>query len=72
MRSAVYNTHHYRIPENHGQYNCNMYSLLVLEQRANKNDSIQSKIVPILNLSRFFPHRIGGEKEQQFQSWNYF
>ena len=43
-----------------------------LEQRQNKNDSIQSKIIPILKLPRFSPHRIGGEKARQFQSWNYF
>ena len=43
-----------------------------LEQRQNTNDSIQSKIIPISNLSRFFPRRIVGEKERQFQSWNYF
>ena len=41
-----------------------------LEQRQNKNDSIQSKIIPILKLPRFSPHRIGGEKARQFQSWN--
>ena len=45
--------------------------LNLLEQRQNKNDSIQSKRIPILNLSGFFPHRIGGEKERQIQSWNY-
>ena len=37
-----------------------------LEQRQYKNDSIQSKIIPILKLARFFPHCIGGEKERQF------
>ena len=36
-----------------------------LEQRQNKNDSIQPKIIPILNLPRFFPHRLGGEKARQ-------
>ena len=45
---------------------------ILLEQRQYKNDSIQSKITPILKLARFFPHCIGGEKERQFQSWNYF
>ena len=45
---------------------------LLLEQRQHKNDSIQSKIIPILKLARFFPHCIGGEKGRQFQSWNYF
>ena len=44
----------------------------VLEQRQNKNDSIQSKIIPILKLPRFFPHRLGGEKARQIQGWNYF
>ena len=34
--------------------------LKLLEQRQNKNDSIQSKIIPILKLTLFFPHRIGG------------
>ena len=33
-----------------------------LEQRQNNNDSIQSKIIPMLKLLRFFPHRIAGEK----------
>ena len=46
--------------------------LIRLEQRQYKNDSIQSKIVPILKLARFIPHCLGGEKERQFQSWNYF
>ena len=32
----------------------------------------ESKIVPILKLPRFLPHRLGGEKERQFQNWNYF
>ena len=41
-----------------------------LEQRQNKNDSIQSKIIPILKLPHFFPQRIGDEKTRQFQSWN--
>ena len=44
----------------------------LLEQRQNKNDSIQSKIIPILKLPRFLSHRIGDEKVRQFQSWNYF
>ena len=39
-----------------------------LEQRQNKNDSIQSKIIPILKLPLFSPHLIGGEKARQFQS----
>ena len=43
-----------------------------LELRQYKNDSIQSKIIPILKLALFFPHCLGGEKERQFQSWNYF
>ena len=33
-----------------------------LEQRQYEKDSIQSKIIPILKLPRFFPHRIGDEK----------
>ena len=32
-----------------------------LEQRKNKNDSIQSKIIPILKLPLFSPYHIGGE-----------
>ena len=44
----------------------------LLEQRQNKNDSIQSEIIPILKLPLFFPDRIGGEKAWQFQTWNYF
>ena len=43
-----------------------------LEPRQYKNDSIQSTIIPILKLARFFPYCLGGEKERQFQSWNYF
>ena len=43
-----------------------------LEQRQNKNDSIQSKIIPSLKLAYFFPHRTGGDKGRQIQSWNYF
>ena len=43
-----------------------------LEQRQNKNDSIQSKMIPILKFSRFFPHRLGGEKARTIQSWNHF
>ena len=41
---------------------------VLLEQRQDKNDSIQSKIIPILKLPRFFPHRLGGEKARQIQS----
>ena len=49
------------------------FSKFKLEQRQDKNDSIQSKIIPILKLPHFSPHRIGGEKKtRQFQSWNYF
>ena len=44
----------------------------LLEQRLKKNDSIQSKMIPILKLPRFFPRRIGGEKARQFQTWNFF
>ena len=45
---------------------------MVLEQRQNKNDSIQSKIIPILKLPLFFSFCTGGEKAWQFQRWNYF
>ena len=38
-----------------------------LEQRQNKNDSIQSKIIPMLKLPRFILHRTGGEKARQFK-----
>ena len=41
---------------------------LKLEQRQYKNDSIQSKKIPILNLPRFFPHRVDDEKQRQLQS----
>ena len=41
---------------------------LVLEQRQYKNDSIQSKIIPIFKLPHFFPCRLGGEKARQIQS----
>ena len=44
----------------------------LLKQRQNKNDSIDSKTIPILILQLFFPHRIGGEKARQIQGWNYF
>ena len=37
-----------------------------LEQRQNKNNSIQSKMIPILKLPRFSPYRIDGEKARQF------
>ena len=50
---------------------CKSTSFL-LEPRQYKNDSIQSKIIPILKLARFLSHCLGGEKERQFQSWNYF
>ena len=43
-----------------------------LELRQCNNDSIQSKNIPVLKLARFFPRRIGDEKERQFQNWNYF
>ena len=42
----------------------------ILEQRKNKNDSIQSEMIPILKLSLFSPDRIGGKKARQFQTWN--
>ena len=35
-----------------------------LELRQYKNDSIPSKIIPILKLPRFFPRRIADEKER--------
>ena len=43
----------------------------ILEQRQEKNDSIPTKLIPVLKLSRFFPTRIGGKKERQFQNWNF-
>ena len=43
-----------------------------LELRQYKNDTIHSKINPVLNLPRFFPRRIGDEKEWQFQNLNFF
>ena len=45
---------------------------VLLEQRQYRNDSFQSKIIPILNLPPFSLRRISGEKERQFQNWNYF
>ena len=42
-------------------------SAVLLEPRQYKNNSIQSKIIPIFKLARFFPHCIGGKKERQFQ-----
>ena len=44
----------------------------VLELRQYKNDSIQSKQIPILKLKCFFHHLFGEEKERQFQNWNLF
>ena len=35
-----------------------------LELRQYKNESILSKIIPILKLPRFFPRRIADEKER--------
>ena len=48
------------------------FTKIHLEQRQNKNDYIQSKIIANLKLPRFFPHRIGGGKARQFHSWNFF
>ena len=45
---------------------------LFLEQRQYKNNSIQSKKIPVLILPRFFPRRVGDEKERQFQNWTFF
>ena len=42
-----------------------------LEQRQDKNDSIPTKIIPVLRLPHFFSRRIGGKKERQFQNWNF-
>ena len=41
---------------------------LMIEQRQNKNNSIQSEIISILKLLLFSPDLIGGEKARQFQS----
>ena len=41
-----------------------------LEKRQDKNDSIPTKIIPVLKLPRFFPRRLGGEKERPLQNWN--
>ena len=43
----------------------------ILEQRQNKNDSIQSEIIPILKLPLFSPDRIGVKKRGNFIFWNY-
>ena len=45
-------------------HECQIFELL--EQRQYKNDSIQSKIIPILKLARFFTQCLGGEKERYF------
>ena len=42
-----------------------------LEQRQDKNDTIPTKMIQVLKLPRLFPHRIGGDKERQFQNWNF-
>ena len=47
-------------------------SLKVVELREYKNNSIQSKKNPILNLPRFFPGRVGDEKDRQFQNRIFF
>ena len=47
-------------------------SHLELEQRQYKNDSILSKIIPILKLARFYTNYTGREKVRQIQNWNYF
>ena len=41
------------------------------EMKFYKNDSIQSKKFLVLKLPRFFPRRIGDEKEWQFQNQNF-
>ena len=46
--------------------------IFALEQKQNKNDSIQSKIIPTLKLPRFFTTYMVREKARQFQNWNYF
>ena len=50
----------------------NSDTLRSLEQRQFRNDSIQSRIIPIWKLPPFYPRRIGGEKARQSQNWNYF
>ena len=47
-------------------------SLENLEPRQYKNDSIQSKIFPVLKLPHLFSRRVGDEKERQFQNWIFF
>ena len=61
-----------RNPVYHGLFGTPCKDNSLLEQRQYKDDSIQSEIIPILNLPRFFPSRKGGEKARQFQNWNYF
>ena len=46
--------------------------LLSLELRQFKNDSIQSKIIPILKLPRFFTTYTARGKGRQIQNWNHF
>ena len=43
-----------------------------LELRQYKNDSIQSKKIPVLKLPRLFPRCISDEKERQFQNQIFF
>ena len=43
-----------------------------LEQRQNKNDSIQLEIIPILKLPLFSPDRIGGEKSAAISNTKLF
>ena len=48
------------------------FLLCTLELRQYKNDSIQSKNIPVLKLTRFFTCCLGDEKARQFQNWNFF
>ena len=43
-----------------------------LEQRQNKNDSIQSKMIPILKLPLFFTTYTARGKGRQIKNWNHF
>ena len=44
----------------------------LLELRQYKNNSIQSKKIPVLKLPLFFISYTAKKKARQFQNWNYF
>ena len=73
----VISMHYFAIIENHWLLHCSLPRTFkedakTLEQKQYKKESIQSKIILVLKLPRFFPRRKGGEKAGQFQNWILF